>query len=131
MGTNYYTKDRPPCPECGHEEVGEHIGKSSFGWVFLLRVDMKHGPRSLEDWKAKFSLPGCRIVDEYGKAVTFDEMLKVVTDRSAPGELSSSWYRENYAEPGPNGLARPSVGRDPHCVGHGEGTWSLVTGEFS
>jgi len=36
----------------------------------------------------------------------------------------------NQAEPGPDGLARHKV-NDGHCIGHGEGTWDLIIGEFS
>ena len=36
----------------------------------------------------------------------------------------------NYAEPGPNGLVRAKI-NGVHCIGHGEGTWDYITGEFS
>jgi hypothetical protein len=40
MGTNYYLKGTPSCDHCGRggDERGAHIGKSSGGWVFSLRV---------------------------------------------------------------------------------------------
>jgi hypothetical protein len=37
MGTNYYLRLHA-CPSCGHSAAELHIGKSSAGWYFGLRV---------------------------------------------------------------------------------------------
>jgi hypothetical protein len=37
MGTNYYLR-QPPCPYCNNTPVQLHIGKSSSGWNFALRI---------------------------------------------------------------------------------------------
>lgn len=41
----------------------------------------------------------------------------------------AAFLASNHAEPGPNGLLRHKIG--PYCLGHGEGTWDLMPGEFS
>ena len=81
--------------------------------------------------------PGGVIKNEYGDTKTVAEVLEVITERSWPsnGKVPhgyASWnefHDQNHAVPGPNGLCRHRIG--PHCVGHGEGTWDLVPGEFS
>ncbi len=111
MGMNFYLKSADPCPTCGHQEPFQHIGKSSAGWAFSLHVDDKfHG---LDDYRREWSKPEAVIVDENGAHVPVDVMEDRITKRSHPRGLSR----------------RPIDGR--HCIGHGEGTWDLITGEFS
>lgn len=130
MGTNYYLEKSKPEPE-GLESQRLHIGKSSGGWCFALHVIPEEGLNSLADWVARWSAGG-RIVDEYDRGLTGDEMFLVITARSwKPADQIPEWYRVNYAEPGPNGLTRAAIGDPARCVGHGEGTWDLITGEFS
>ena len=140
MGTNYYVEPEPPCPHCGRGYGQIHIGKSSGGWCFALHVipaeDAEFmdgvpdcGIISLADWQHFWE--GGRIVDEYGRPYTAEEMLKVITERKwerrAPDDFD---YAGNEAEPGPAGLVRHRIdGR--HCVGHGAGTWDMIRGEFS
>jgi len=130
MGTNYYL-EFDVCPTCGRSADRLHIGKSSGGWCFGLHVIPEEEINSLEDWKQKWNTPKSIIKDEYGEAVSPEKMLEIITERNwgREGILPSQWYQENHAEPGPNGLARHRIG--PYCVGHGEGTWDLIPGEFS
>lgn len=110
MGTNYYLVG-DCCPACGRGDERQHIGKSSAGWCFALHVT--EDVKSLEDWQARWSAPGAKIVNEYGDTITPAEMLSAITDRSHP-----------------RGLSRHQVdGR--HCIGHGNGTFDLLPGEFS
>lgn len=128
MGTNYYLHHTPDlCPHCGRTDVdGLHIDKSSAGWCFTLHVIPERNINSLEDWKREFSRPNVEIRDEYGRAVTVADMLSTITERFWKGNYSDSAYQQPR---GPNGLLRHVLG--DHCVGHGEGTWDLVPGEFS
>lgn len=137
MGTNFYWYERPPCPHCGRDFKAIHIGKSSAGWCFSLHVDAELGINSLDDWRAKFAVPGSWIKNEYDETVSVDEMLRCITERG-PRDTEkmpygySSWemfYEANGTMPGPNGMLRHRI--DRHCVGHGEGTWDLIPGEFS
>jgi hypothetical protein len=53
MGTNYYlTEERNRCEHCGRADVINrwHIGKSSGGWAFKLRIHPSDGIKNLEDW---------------------------------------------------------------------------------
>lgn len=145
MGTNFYWQSEP-CPTCGHSEEELHIGKSSCGWCFSLHVYPENVtlPQNLEDWKKILSAG--KIRNEYGDALTADEMIDKITNRSHPEPLgamdskpkSAIWpyenaadfYQKNYAEPGPNNLLRHKIdGR--HCIGHGEGTYDYIRGDFS
>lgn len=146
MGCNFYWNGvdaRPRCPTCGSCGDGEppkrlHIGKSSAGWTFALRVypdgDSEQGPKSLDEWREWFAVPGATIVDEYGAAVTPAEMVKWITERDrleAP-PLSACFFAENRAEPGPNNLARRRVNDSwGLCIGHGDGPWDLMGRDFS
>lgn len=129
MGTNYYYHEKPPCACCDRPFEPLHIGKSSYGWCFSLHVIPEEGINSLDDWRRKWSTRGV-ILDEYGQKVSEEEMMRIITDRSRVQPMSKHFdYAQNHAEPGPGNLARHSIGQ--HCVGHGEGTWDLIPGEFS
>lgn len=100
MGTNYYLRTAA-CPTCGHQKNDLHIGKSSAGWYFGLRVypneDGIHDGQlspfeakqilELDDWRPLFEkFP---IFDEYDKPVTAEDLLKEITERSHPRGLLS------------------------------------------
>ena len=140
MGTNYY-HEIGVCEHCGHAEHRRHIGKSSFGWCFSLHVepDDHAFPHSWDEWQEEF-ISG-RIVDEYGEEVDTEDFYSVVTERSHKIPFDDCrWWRgykdethfhiHNCSQRGPNNLLRHRIdGR--HCIGHGDGTWDLITGEFS
>jgi hypothetical protein len=135
MGTNYYVMEN----YCGHCQRGDelHIGKSSGGWCFALQTYPDRGLGTLGDWR--IFLDGKEIRDEYGDAVTMDALVRTITERSHAAARAQwwlgyasadEWYQQNHAEPGPNGLARHRIDGH-HCIGHGEGTWDYMRGEFS
>ena len=128
MGTNYYLITEP-CSCCGLSAPRLHIGKSSAGWCFALHVE--GDINSLADWEARWSKPNAKIVNEYGDTVTPDEMRKTITERAWKGHGTDEpmWLMANNAVQGPNGLARQQIGR--HCIGHGDGTYDLIPGEFA
>jgi len=128
MGTNYYLKTAP-CECCGlyDERNTMHIGKSSYGWCFSLHVgkwlnDLKDGPEAhnLEDWQALWNRDGWVIVDEERRTVTPQEMLSIITERS--GE-------HGYCRDGSELRRHDFDGK--HCLGHGDGTYDYIAGEFS
>jgi len=142
MGTNYYALT-DPCDKCGRSNERLHIGKSSAAWCFSLHVgdftigDEEIQVSDLSDWRTIFERPGTRIENEYGEIVTRDGMLDEIMTRSWHAAVwlthephAGTFYAENHAEPGPNGLLRHRIdGR--HCIAHGSGTWDLCVGEFS
>lgn len=121
MGTNYTvaTKDRML-----------HVGKSSMGWVFSLRVYPELGINTLYDWMPILLDPNNSIANEYGRPVTAEELLTTITcrQREEPLTWSGHMYTINAAEPGPNNLVR---GIETEQRKHGEGTWNYCNYEFS
>lgn len=147
MGTNFYLQkpDSNICPHCHRRDEGErlHIGKSSAGWCFALHVHPENGINTLDDWRNLWSAQGNFIIDEYGDRVSIDDMELRITVRSTEKDFDSDklwWFRSyrseqefhssNYSERGPNGLLRRRVD-GIHCIGHGEGTYDYITGDFS
>ena len=133
MGTNYYFYPFKQCPECGREVERVHIGKSSGGWCFALHVMPEEGVNTWSDWQDFFkNYKESYIKDEYGQRITVDELKSVVEDRK--WDRVRSWSLQelarNSAEPGPNGLVRHKID-GTHCVGHGDGTYDYILGEFS
>jgi len=139
MGTNYYVIETTRCPHCNgvlEEKDGLHIGKSSAGWCFSMAV---HPDLGLTSWNAWQSfLADKKIRDEYGRIISLDYLRVVVEERSWKRPLEetphgyASWgefHEKNQSEPGPNNLLRHRLGS--HCLGHGEGTWDYIGGEFS
>lgn len=60
-----------------------HIGKSSYGWHFALCIYPEFNINSLEDWLREFK--DNKILDEYDKEVTKDEMFETITNRKHRG----------------------------------------------
>lgn len=67
-----------------------HIGKSSFGWRFLLQIYPKQNINSLEDWK-KLMKDGT-IFDEYGEEISQEEMLKKITKKEPSPRLKDKSF---------------------------------------
>jgi len=143
MGTNFYLKQpEVACPTCGHHEPVDslHIGKSSAGWVFSLRIYPDLGISSLEDWKARFGQG--QICDEYGSQISVEKMLETITERSWPRDPSKAPYgyvswpemcRLNRAEITPQGLLRSIREEGPHgpVEPEGGGTYQMFNYNFS
>jgi hypothetical protein len=121
MGTNYYWKN-------DKDTEIHHIGKSSGGWCFSLRLHPDLGIMSLRDWEKIWAGSGL-IEDEYGLGFSKEEMLTVILQRGRPHPLEHGFnFEMNHAAPGPNNLVRHKV--DDHCIGWGDGTYDLIVGEF-
>ena len=89
-----------------------HIGKSSAGWVFSLRVyrnSWDNGPENWEDWLAEIVNPSNAIWDEYGNRISAEAMIDCVTNRG-------------------DGLRRH---HDMPDVEHGPGTYDYINTEYS
>lgn len=132
MGTNYYLVEEAAhaCPHCKHVTPTKrrHIGKSSGGWVFALRVYPELGINTLNDWELHFQKNwDCRIEDEYGDMVTLPEMMKIITQRAPVLQAGAGQW------PFPSRiltLQRSKVDGE-FCVGQGSGTWEYIAREFS
>lgn len=138
MGTNYFVKSRKPCNTCEHcgslfavhEEL--HIGKSSAGWCFGLHVIPEKGLNTLNDW-VDYIVDHDNthmIVNEYGETLDLETLLGIITCRHSFSKRDDKWYEQNHAVLGINGLARHKVG-EGGCIGHCDGTYDYVVGNFS
>lgn len=58
-----------------------HIGKSSYGWHFLLCSYPKLNILTLKDWERVWGTAGCEIRTEEGEKITPKEMLSWILDR--------------------------------------------------
>ena len=143
MGTNYYATSEE-CPCCRRKVDMLHIGKSSAGWAFTLRIDTDLEIYSWTAWKKH--LKGRIIVDEYGTRITMKRLREIVELRTGdigkgpPPRGSASW--DEFAKSTGAvvdydlGLLRhepqtnPMNDVNPFCIAHGKGSWDLVVGEF-
>ena len=135
MGTNYYLR-QSPCSQCGHVAAELHIGKSSAGWNFGLRIYPKINGASdarltlwgtdeiceLDDWRPLFDR--FSIFDEYDRPVSAADMIATITVPSHPGAsrlTAGSDLMGPYHNPDP---MRPDTFA-------GKGTYDLCGHEFS
>ena len=117
MGTNYYLHQKQDCECCGRPFEPMHIGKSSCGWCFALHVMPDDNINTLEDWIDLWSEPGSFIHNEYGEKISTDDMLEIITGRR-------KWD-------GSFPCTKRHTVDGSHCIGHGNGTWDYIIGEFS
>jgi hypothetical protein len=141
MGTNFYLRTKPSesCPTCGHTEKPSHelhIGKSSAGWNFGLRIypPIDGRPDSvlepfgvsqileLDMWTEPFARH--EIYDDCGERVSAADMIGYITKRSHPRGLTSMCVDG----PGWDGAFRRSAYVD---VRPGLGTYDLCNFSFS
>jgi hypothetical protein len=114
LSTNYYLH-APACPHCGTEtEKPRHLGKSSAGWCFALHV---YPEEDLHNWKDIWNHidwlvneADCEIKDEYSRAIHPAMFFGIVWDRS-------------------NDFRRHEL--DDRCIGHGNGPFDYIIGDFS
>ena len=122
MGTNYYWKI-DVCPHCNRCADELHIGKSSYGWCFGLRVHPEEGIHSLSNWKDYWETnkDNGRIENEYHEVVSVEEMIEVITNRL------------DYCPDGKKPLRHIELQRHygKEVVWQGEGHWDLIDTEFS
>jgi hypothetical protein len=145
VGTNYFSvkrglEDLDPDAFWERRQDGDpgnddilHIGKSSGGWCFSLHIIPELGINDLDDWIRVFIEPDRIIINEYRERIDLTEIMRIITARRRNRPGIDRWtpedYKRNFAEPGPNGLARHALGHG--CVKQGEGTWDCITGYFS
>ena len=137
MGTNYYLQ-HGVCECCKKPDSTRHIGKSSGGWCFSLHVYPEEGINTLDDWKKLWAEENARIVNEYNELISMEDMLDTIINRQTGKRNDKPWgcscweefHGKNYSMDGPNNLLRHQILKG-HCIGHGEGTWDYIVGEFS
>lgn len=125
MGTNYYHKL--------NDGTTRHIGKSSGGWCFSLRVYPEHGLNTLRDWAKVLSAAGVPqpVVDSEGRLWTAAELVDQIVNRSWSGGPPPQDMLDSDPDVilGPNGLVRNRID-GVRCVGHGAGTWDYIATDF-
>lgn len=128
MGMNY---DWVPVVGFTHHRINAiHLGKSSGGWCFGLHVYPERGINTLDDWDRLLQRPGSGVFDELHRLITRKKLLVEITERwTEPVDRGEKFYRDQYAEPGPNGMLRHKI-IEGRCIGHGPGTWDYLIGNF-
>lgn len=113
MSTNFYWREHDEliCPCCKREYEYLHIGKSSVGWAFQLRIYPEQNINNLEDWVKLWCKSG-QIFNEYGESVNITDMLSTIMARPAIAGQAIKHAESSGVECGP-------------------GTWDLVSYEFS
>lgn len=134
MGTNYYVRPHPLWMFEPAENQLVHLGKSSAGWCFLLRVYPERGINDLSDWipilRGSEYKSAAEILDEYGDGVKYDRMMEIITKRSAH-QTRDTREISPHVRPGPNGLLRyAECSGSAWSVRHGAGTWDCVYEDF-
>lgn len=109
MGTNYYLTNNQ-CDKCGRKEEDLHIGKSSVGWYFSLRIYPDKNINNLNDWVELFGKDGVVIINEYEDEITPIEMILMITNRG------TNFKRHKLGE---------------FCVRNGYGTYDYFNRDFS
>jgi hypothetical protein len=103
MGTNYYIYI--PNEDVSQDAEKLHIGKSSVGWVFSLRIHGDRGILNLYDWLPVLLNSQNVIADEYGVNYTAAGMLRTITDRGRD-EPSGAWSADERIWPHSNSRRR-------------------------
>lgn len=132
MGTNYYVwiNSEEQQWDDSITDLGLHIGKSSSGWVFNLRVYPDREINCLYDWLPILLDTQNVIRDEYSRQITASAMLRQIVCRSrpTPPQFSDRDMEINSAVMGPNNLLRIRNTVKGHA--HGEGVWDYCAYEF-
>lgn len=129
MAVNYYAVkgDWPSAGEFESLKMGYsgrpamiHVGKSSGGWNFLLHVYPEQDIKTLSDWKAlaeRLIADGWRFESEDRKEISADALWRVV---ERADYRDSDLMHMRRSKPSPN-----------YCIGHGEGYYDYIIGDFS
>lgn len=157
MGTNFYAKSKITNKTI---HIGKSSGGWCFGLHVYVTVGEDNElikqktlfslnphftlPYDFESWKKLIENPLWYIEDEYGNKWCSRDMLETIecrrwhnreswedVDWKLYGYHSEEHFHSlNHSERGPNGLLRSKIDMR-HCVGHGEGTYDYLIGDFS
>ena len=130
MGTNYYVNKKPDLVDIlrGEEDLELHLGKSSAGWCFSLRIYPEMGLVNLETWYKFLSKGRITITDEYGTTHDIDDVIHRITKRSWKHEHTLSdikKYPDRFHKDG----CRRHTSSDQ--TKPGKGSYDLCNYEFS
>ena len=90
MGTNYYARCNI-CERCKrYDEL--HIGKSSMGWTFGFHATEKI--RSWQSWREFLDSKSIKIVDEYGREVSFLDFEDIIISKRKEKHNHAREYSE-------------------------------------
>lgn len=100
MGTNYYLR-MPNCKVCKRNKEELHIGKSSGGYPFFLRIYEERGLDNWGEWVNFIKENHVKIFDEYDREVEKEEFIEKVNDlkkyiNEPPFKRDSLEYPELY-----------------------------------
>jgi len=106
--TTEYIIEFNACPHCDRSGSSIQIAISAGGWYFSLNQYPKESgfPTNLQEWIVAFSKG--KIVDEYGKQITPEEMIDIITNRNHDHKVDDLFLKQNQCKHGINNLVYPS-----------------------
>lgn len=140
MGTNYYLhKGEQPCQCCGLSSDRDplHIGKSSYGWCFALRIIPSDEIYDLGDWVKLFKSSPHTIFDEYGEIISLEDFLDVVLKRGDGDYCLPNSEVSRCSDTYPKHPKHPTLNRhqidNRMCIGYpqDDSTYDICRGYFS
>lgn len=99
-----------------------HVGKSSYGWHFLLCIYPELDINNINDWEKFFHDDKVKIYDEYDKDISPESMIDIITNRGVyrdpdwSDDERNEFCRKNSAKLGLNGLVKHD-----HCYNNNTG----------
>lgn len=133
MDTNYYIKtgkkEKVICNYGCEHMIDEilHVGAHSNGWKFCLHIIPEKNINGLNDWKP--ILQNGKIEDEYGKEISYDDMLNTIVGEYKDKGLNQVVVHDAFYKTmldlndNLNYVNKDKLGKD--------GSYVLVEGEFS
>lgn len=128
MGTNYFVSKKPSLIGIlqGGETEELHLGKSSVGWCFSLRIYPERGLVNLESWYRYMASGRTIITDEYGGEHELESIIDRIVNRrfnahSTPKDSSRRQFHKD-------GCQRHRISE---VCKPGKGPYDLCNYEFS
>lgn len=94
MSTNFYLV--PANAAFFEPSAGLHIGLSSMGWAFQLRIHPESGIHEIDGWRKLFSDPLRVIMDEYGTVIDKNDMQFMITRGSPTYRPNDNGTKRRY-----------------------------------
>ncbi len=97
MGTNYYANINC-CKHCGRPEEKIHIGKSSFGWKFLIDMNDSEYYKSFEEFISFISNKDIRLISENNDEISWEDLLGLIKSKKDGKDHCEEYPEDKFAD---------------------------------